>query len=112
MLRLTLKNENLINLIKNTSSVDTMFGLAHVNDNLTDTQILEKVRYVFKKELENNKEVNVIIESDCIVFDLLGLSTKLNIEGKFTAFTKPELIGTVTLLNFIEPKEREADECS
>lgn len=103
MLRIVLKNNNLIKMIKNTNNVDTMFGIAHSNDNLTDIKILNKVRNIFKTELEHNKEVSIIIENDCIIFDLLNLNTKLIIENKFMAFTKPELIGTVTLLNFIEP---------
>ncbi len=109
MLRLTIANDNLIGLIKSTMNVDTMFGNAFSNINLTDVELLDKVRTVFKKELENNKEVNIIIEDDCMVFDLLGLNTKLNIDGKFMAFTKPELIGVVTLLNFVDPKDRKDD---
>lgn len=106
MLRLRVENKNLINLIKSTNKVDTMFGKAHSNDLLTNPELLEKLRTVFKKELKDNKEVNMIIENDCIIFDLLGLNTKLNIDGKFMAFTKPELIGTVTLLNFIDPNDK------
>jgi hypothetical protein len=107
MLRLRLENNSLINLIKSTRNVDTMFGKAHSNDSLSNPELLEKLRTVFREELKNNKEVNMVIESDCIMFDLLGLNTKLNIDGKFMAFTKPELVGIVTLLNFIDPKDVE-----
>ena len=107
MLLLRIENKNLINLIKSTSNVDTMFGKAHSNDTLTNSELLEKLRTVFKEELKDNKEVNISIESDCIIFDLLGLNTKLNIDGKFMAFTKPELVGTVTLLNFIDPNDKD-----
>ena len=105
MLRLTLSNNELLNLIKDTNGVDTMFGVAHSNELLDTNQLLDKVRTVFKNELKDNNDVVVTIEDTCIIFDLLGLTTRLNIDGKFMAFNKPELTGLVTLLTFIEPDD-------
>ena len=106
MLRLTINNDNLLGLIKGSMDVDTMFGLAYSNVDLNDLELLDKVRTVFKAELKDNDNVNVFIKNDCIVFDLLGSTTKLDIDGKFMAFTKPELIGVITLLDFVDPNNR------